>query len=581
VTAGAIAALALGGCAKEADKQAPSPVTASTATPTATITGQIDGKQGGKAAIQTSPTAEASAATRPPPPDQAPSGKPAETPIDSNGRFATTYRPGRGHLAAFEAAVARGLVPSAEREVVADVGSRYVPEFPLKVGQALSVRTDLERGKLPPTGGPLHMRIALQSTPERGAGRPRLAVHLVLDVSGSMRGEPISRARDAAQELVDKLEPNDDFSLVTFSTDAAVLVPIGPVGARRPLIAQAIRGVKEGGNTNIGRGLELSYREATSRTAPDEAIPLVLLLSDGQPTTGLKDPEELTKLAESAFQHGIQTSTFGLGQAFDGALMSSIADRGSGAYYYLRDAAQIRSALSTEIEKRVDPVATAVEVRVWLESNVELLHAYGTRRLDDREAQHARTSEIAADRQAEKRDGIERDRRDDIEGGMRFFIPAFARDDSHAILLKLRAPPAGPQSPLRIGVVEVKYKDRVFGKNVFEDATIWAPYAGTVEESSHTLDTSVARTVQGFAAGEALTEAATRIAHADRPGAIALLTEREARLREAADVLDEPRFSKDADRLALLRGHAGTQSGVGQPLVLSMLLETAGRSRLR
>ena len=41
----------------------------------------------------------------------------------------------------------------------------------------------------------------------------------------------------------------------------------------------------------------------------------------------------------------------------------------------------------------------------------------------------------------------------------------------------------------------------------------------------------------------------------------ALLTEREAILRQAADTLKEPLFLKDADRLARLRQHAGSDSG--------------------
>ncbi|HSN99733.1 MAG TPA: hypothetical protein VLS89_15665, partial [Candidatus Nanopelagicales bacterium] len=52
---------------------------------------------------------------------------PAEAAIDPNGRFATTYRPGGGHLAAFESAVARGIIPAGERELVSDVGARYAP----------------------------------------------------------------------------------------------------------------------------------------------------------------------------------------------------------------------------------------------------------------------------------------------------------------------------------------------------------------------------------------------------------------------------------------------------------------------
>ena len=499
-------------------------------------------------------------------------------PIDANGRFATTYRPGGGHLAAFESAVSRGIIPASEREIVSDIGARYTPTMDAPTATALAFRTDLERTKLPPGGGPFHIRVALRSTAGRAAERPHLSVHLVLDVSGSMAGESITRARDAARTLVDRLAPTDDFSLVTFSNEANVKVPDGPVGSRRDAIKKIIGEVHEGGGTNIGGGLELGYAQATAKGIPDDAVRVVLLLSDGRANVGIVAQDKLSKLALEAFQKGIQTSAFGLGQDYDGALMSSIAEDGAGGYYYLRDAEQISPALSTEIDKRLDPVATAVEVRVRLKKGVDLLRVYGSRRLSEAEASRVRVQEVSADKQAAKRDHIATDREDDAEGGMRFFIPAFAPDDAHALLLQLSVPPgAGSKA---IASIELKYKDRLSKKNVTDEVPVNAVYADSDAASAATIDASVARTAQGFAAGEALSQAASKIAHNDRHGAIALLTEREAILRQAADTLHEPLFLKDADRLARLRQHAGTDSGVGDPLVLAMLLETAGRSHL-
>jgi Ca-activated chloride channel family protein len=596
----AVATASCIGCAKdrEADQQAatatsaapPSITAAAGAAATATATGaeeEVQSEAGANKqrrnlpAPTTTPPADEKAEGRARGAAAAPSSSPAtggeQKAIDPNGRFATTYRPGRGFLSGFEAALARGGVPQPARELVADLGSLYSPEISLKPERAVSVRTDLERAKLPPTGGPFHLRVALRSTPERGAPRPKLAVHLVLDTSGSMQGEPIRRAREAAEALVDKLEPTDEFSLTTFASGAEVRVPAGTIAPRKAAIHAAIRALKEGGNTDVGEGLRKAYGEALRGAQRDDVVPLVLLVSDGKPTSGLRTPRDLGELSLRAFQAGVQTSAFGLGSAFDGPLMSAVAGEGAGAYYYLRDATEMRGALATEIDRRVDPVATALEVRVWLEPDVQLLHAYGSQRLDAEGADRVRRSEIAADRQAANRDGIDRDRRDDIDGGMRFYIPAFARDDQHSILLKLRAPAKRP-SPLRVGVVEVKYKDRVFGKNVFDDATIWAPYADTVGESSASLDRSVARTVHGFAAGEALTGAAARLSSADREGASALLATAESQLRQAADALDEPGFVRDADRFARFRTQP---AGSGSPLLLSMILETAGRSRLQ
>jgi Ca-activated chloride channel family protein len=535
------------------------------------------GMRGGGAAVMPQGGRLAPATPSPTAPSQtAPSQ--ALIPLDPNGRFATTYRPGGGHLAAFESAVARGIIPAGDREIVSDVGARYAPAFEVPKGKSMAIRTDLERGKLAPGGGTFHVRVALRSSAEKATERPHLSVHLVLDVSGSMAGESITNAREAARSLVDKLAPSDDFSLVTFSNEATLKVPDGPVGARRDAIKKVIADIHEGGGTNIGQALEFGYAQASAKTIPDDAVRVVRLLSDGHANMGITSPDRLSKLALDAFQKGIQTSSFGLGPDYDGALMSGIAAEGAGGYYYLRDAQQIAPALATEIDKRLDPVATAVEVRVRLKKDVSLLRVYGSRRLTGDEAARVRAQEVAADAQAQKHDHIAKDRQDDTEGGMRFFIPAFAPDDSHALLFQLAVPAGAGNRPL--AMVEIKYKDRVTKKNVADEFPITATYADSDAASGGSIDPGVARTVQGFAAGEALSDAASRIAHGDRSGAIAVLTEREQLLRQAADTLKEPLFLKDADRLARLRTHAGTETGVGDPLVLALLLETAGRSHL-
>ncbi|WP_437752794.1 vWA domain-containing protein [Sorangium sp. So ce1389] len=502
----------------------------------------------------------------------------AEAPLDPNGRFATTYRPGGGHLAAFEAALARGVVPAEERELVSDVGARYAPAIPIDPGKALGLRTDLERAALTPGGGAFHMRLALRSSTVSSPARPHLSVHLVLDTSGSMAGAPIDGARRAAQALVDRLAPTDDFSLTTFSSEAEVMIEDGPVGARREAIRRVIAGLREGGGTNIGAGLSLGYAQASQPDIPEDAVRVVLLLSDGRATSGLTHGGRLARLALDAFQRGVQTSAFGLGDDFDGELMSAIASDGAGGYYYLRDPEQIAPALSTELDRRLDPVATAVEVRVRLKGGVDVLRVYGSRRLNDAEASRVRAQEIAADIAALSRDRIAADRHEDAAGGMRFFMPVFARDDRHALLLKLRAGPGVGKRT--VATVELRYKDRISRKNVIEEIPIEVRYADSDAASAASVDASVSRTLQGFAAGESLAEAAARVALGDRGGAAALLAEREGILHEAAARLNEPLFLEDAARLARLRAHMGAEQGLGDPLVLAMLLETAGRSHL-
>jgi Ca-activated chloride channel family protein len=146
-------------------------------------------------------------------------------------------------------------------------------------------------------------------------------------------------------------------------------------------------------------------------------------------------------------------------------------------------------------------------------------------------------------------------------------------------LLQLSVPPGTGDKA--IALCELKYKDRVSKNNVADEVPIKISFGDSDAASGATIDRSVARTVQGFAAGETLKEAAERVANKDRPAAIAQLEEREVILRRAADMLSEPLFLKDADRLAHLRELASTEIGVGNPLVLSLMLETASRTHLR
>lgn len=515
------------------------------------------------------------------PPSPAPvAPKPAaveDAPIDPNGRFATTYRPGGGHLAAFESAMTAGLIPQTEQELVSDIGSRYLPDIPLPAKGALSFQADFERTKLAPTGGPVHLRFSIRSSEVAAKDRPPLSVVVVLDVSGSMRGELISSARNAASQLLGKLEDSDEFGLVTFSTDANTLVPLAKIGSSREKIQTTISQIVEGGGTNISGGLSAGYSEL-AKTRNADAVRVAMLLSDGRANNGITARSKLSQLALNAFQEGIQTSAFGLGTDYDGPLMSQLAGDGAGGYYFLKDGSQIESALATELSKRLDPVATALEVRVRLKPEVEVLKVYGSRKLSEEETARVRAIEVATDLQEEKRTKIKANRQEDMEGGMRFFIPAFARADAHSMLLKLRLP-EGINSR-DVATIEVKYKDRLSKKNVLEEIPLKLDYADSDLASAKSIDPAVLRSVQGFLAGETLMQAAQLMAKNDKQAAIDLLGQREGLLQHAAVTLGEPLFVQDSRRLSRLREHASAKSSLSDPLVLAMMMETAGSVHL-
>ena len=436
---------------------------------------------------------------------------------------------------------------------------------------------ETERAKLPPSGGLMNFRVAIRSSATETKRAP-LSVHLVLDVSGSMSGMAIDNARKAAASLVERLDANDDFSLVTFSSSAEVKVADGPVGPRRKQILTTISEVIANGGTNISAGLDLGYVEAHKPQISPEAVKIVMLLSDGHANGGDTNANTLSQRSARAFQDGIQTSSFGLGADFDAPLMSSIADRGAGGYYYLADSTQIASALAKEMDSRLVPAALGVEVRVRLRPDVTPTRVYGSRALDQVEAAQVRAQEVSMDNNAAKK-GIAKDRQDDTVGGMRFFMPAFARDDRHAILIQLQLPPGTGERAL--ASVEVKYKDRIQKKNVTEEFPVKIAYATDDADSAASANASVVATVQAFLAGDTIVAAERLVGETQRVPAMRMLQERAEIMKRAAVTLNETRLGEDAIRLARLSRAVGGPSQMKDELPLAVLLRGSSYGYLK
>src|SRR3954451_6410067 len=83
--------------------------------------------------------------------------------------------------------------------------------------------------------------------------RQSASLQVVLDRSGSMSGAPLEGAKKALAGLVRRLEPTDNFGLVTFDNDARVEVAAGPLADKEAVIAR-IQAIQPGGSTDLGAG---------------------------------------------------------------------------------------------------------------------------------------------------------------------------------------------------------------------------------------------------------------------------------------------------------------------------------------
>jgi uncharacterized protein YegL len=118
----------------------------------------------------------------------------------------------------------------------------------------------------------------------------RLPVYLVLDVSGSMSGEPIEAVRTGMEMLVSTLRTDPYaletayLSVITFDEHANQVVPLTELISFQPPT------VNPGSTTSLGAALKLTKecieREVQKATAEAKGDwkPLVFIMTDGQPT---------------------------------------------------------------------------------------------------------------------------------------------------------------------------------------------------------------------------------------------------------------------------------------------------------
>ncbi|MGH7574255.1 MAG: VWA domain-containing protein, partial [Longimicrobiales bacterium] len=156
-------------------------------------------------------------------------------------------------------------------------------------------------------------------------------VTVVVDVSGSMSGEKIEQAKGAVRQLLGTLSPEDRFRLIRFSsgvesyrsdwtsaTSEAVRVARQWVGA-----------LSAGGGTNIAGALDETFRA----TSPEARLPVVVFMTDGEPTVGETNPERIARRAEAAAGRA-RVFAFGVGYDVNTVLLDrlGVATRGTAQY---------------------------------------------------------------------------------------------------------------------------------------------------------------------------------------------------------------------------------------------------------
>ncbi len=220
------------------------------------------------------------------------------------------------------------------------------------------------------------IKVAL-NVPEipRGIERPPVNLTLILDRSGSMSGDKISKARDAAITALRMLGPQDLFSLVIYDHNVHTLIPPQSAANSERLEAQ-IRNIRVGGNTALFGAVSQGAAEIR-KNLEQNFVHRVVLLSDGLANVGPSSPNDLARLGAALLKEGISVTTIGIGHGFNEDLMSQLADRSDGNHYFVESSVDLPRIFAAELGDVLSVAARRISIDLETPAGVQPLRIIG------------------------------------------------------------------------------------------------------------------------------------------------------------------------------------------------------------
>ena len=148
-------------------------------------------------------------------------------------------------------------------------------------------------------------------------------VVFVVDTSGSMAGPKLQQAKKALEFCVENLNNEDRFEIVRFSTEAEPLFGklVDADSEHRKRASNFIADLKPIGGTAIADALQSALKARTEKT---ERPFLIIFLTDGLPTVGARNPDEI--VAEVKKAGSARIFSFGIGSDVNTQLLDQIAE---------------------------------------------------------------------------------------------------------------------------------------------------------------------------------------------------------------------------------------------------------------
>ena len=190
-------------------------------------------------------------------------------------------------------------------------------------------------------------------------------VIFVIDTSGSMGdrgGTKMKQAKAALSYAIGRLNPGDRFNVIAFSTEARPFRD-KPIEANPGTVAAAVEFVN-GLEATGGTAIHDALVEALRGDRSEGRLPIVIFLTDGQPTIGPTDTRSILQAVEKANAARARLFVFGVGDNLNAELLTELAGRNGGSGNFVSERENIEVKVSALYDKVASPVLTDLKLTI-------------------------------------------------------------------------------------------------------------------------------------------------------------------------------------------------------------------------
>src|SRR4051812_894042 len=180
-------------------------------------------------------------------------------------------------------------------------------------------------------------------------------VVFVVDTSGSMAGPKLKQAQKALEFCVANLNNEDRFEIVRFSTEAEPLFNklVDANSENRKRASDFIADLKPIGGTAIADALD---RALKTRSEKSERPLVIIFLTDGLPTVGSRNADEIVSRVKKAGD--VRIFSFGIGSDVNTQLLDQIAENTRAFSQYVLASEDLEVKVSNFFTRIKEPALT-------------------------------------------------------------------------------------------------------------------------------------------------------------------------------------------------------------------------------